>query len=105
MNHNVNEAAGDLFRANLSRFGQGLKNIVGAGTLTPDSKDKGVETLFLRFKEKFDKITPSTSTVATVTATTSSVSPSGSTSPSGSVTPTTSPTGSTSPSGSSATTG
>jgi len=28
MKRNINEAAGDLFRANLSRFGQGFKNIV-----------------------------------------------------------------------------
>ena len=105
MKRNINEAAGDLFRANLSRFGQGFKNIVGAGTLTQDSKDTGVETLFLRFKEKFDKITPSTPTVTPTVTTSSSISPSGSVASTGSVTPTTSPTGSTSTSGSSATTG
>ena len=99
MKRNINEAAGDLFRANLSRFGQGFKNIVGAGTLTQDSKDTGVETLFLRFKEKFDKITPSSPTVTPTVTTSSSISPSGS------VAPTTSPTVSTSTSGSSATTG
>jgi len=99
MKRNINEAAGDLFRANLSRFGQGFKNIVGAGTLTQDSKDTGVETLFLRFKEKFDKITPSAPTVTPTVTTSSSISPSGS------VAPTTSPTVSTSTSGSSATTG
>ena len=53
MNHKINEAASDMFRANLSRFGQGIKNVLGAGNVTTDSKDKGVETLFLRFKEKF----------------------------------------------------
>ena len=105
MKRNINEAAGDLFRANLSRFGQGFKNIVGAGTLTQDSKDTGVETLFLRFKEKFDKITPSAPTVTPTVTTSGSISPSGSITPTGSVTPTTSPTGSTSTSGSSATTG
>ena len=63
MNRKVNEAASDMFRANLSRFGQGIKNVLGAGNVTTDSKDKGVETLFLRFKEKFDKITPSTPTI------------------------------------------
>ena len=100
MKRNINEAAGDLFRANLSRFGQGFKNIVGAGTLTQDSKDTGVETLFLRFKEKFDKITPSAPTVTPTVTTSGSISPSGSITPTGSVTPTTSPTGSTSPSAS-----
>ena len=105
MKRNINEAAGDLFRANLSRFGQGFKNIVGAGTLTQDSKDTGVETLFLRFKEKFDKITPSAPTVTPTVTTSGSISPSGSIATTGSVTPTTSPTGSTSTSGSSATTG
>lgn len=105
MRRNVNEAAGDLFRANLSRFGQGLKNVVGAGTLTPDSKDKGVETLFLRFKEKFDKITPSAPTSIPTVTTTGSVASSGSVASTGSVSPTSSTTGSTSPSGSSVTTG
>lgn len=95
MKRNINEAAGDLFRANLSRFGQGFKNIVGAGTLTQDSKDTGVETLFLRFKEKFDKITPSSPTVTPTVTTSGSISPSGSVAS----------TGSTSTSGSSATTG
>lgn len=111
MNHKINEAASDMFRANLSRFGQGIKNVLGAGNVTTDSKDKGVETLFLRFKEKFDKITPSAVTSPTLTTPSGSVvTPSSTTS---SVTPTTTPTsssatssvtGSTSPSGSSATT-
>jgi hypothetical protein len=111
MNHKVNEAASDMFRANLSRFGQGIKNVLGAGNVTTDSKDKGVETLFLRFKDKFEKITPSAVTSPTLTTPSGSVvTPSSTTS---SVTPTTTPTsssattsvtGSTSPSGSSATT-
>jgi len=111
MNHKINEAASDMFRANLSRFGQGIKNVLGAGNVTTDSKDKGVETLFLRFKEKFEKITPSAVTSPTLTTPSGSVvTPSSTTS---SVTPTTTPTsssatssvtGSTSPSGSSATT-
>jgi len=111
MNHKINEAASDMFRANLSRFGQGIKNVLGAGNVTTDSKDKGVETLFLRFKEKFDKITPSAVTSPTLTTPSGSVvTPSSTTS---SVTPTTTPTsssatssvtGSTSSSGSSATT-
>jgi len=111
MNHKVNEATSDMFRANLSRFGQGIKNVLGAGNVTTDSKDKGVETLFLRFKDKFEKITPSAVTSPTLTTPSGSVvTPSSTTS---SVTPTTTPTsssattsvtGSTSPSGSSATT-
>ena len=70
MNHKINEAASDMFRANLSRFGQGIKNVLGAGNVTTDSKDKGVETLFLRFKEKFDKITPSAPPASTPPAST-----------------------------------
>lgn len=95
MNYKVNEAASDMFRANLSRFGQGIKNILGAGDVTTDSKDKGVQTLFLRFKDKFEKITPSVVTSPTLTTPSGSVTTSGSTtSSSSSVTPITSPTGS-----------
>jgi hypothetical protein len=91
MNHKINEAASDMFRANLSRFGQGIKNVLGAGNVTTDSKDKGVETLFLRFKEKFDKITPSTPTITPTvsTSTTASIAPPSSVTP-----PTTGATGS-----------
>jgi hypothetical protein len=91
MNHKINEAASDMFRANLSRFGQGIKNVLGAGNVTTDSKDKGVETLFLRFKEKFDKITPSTPTITPIvsTSTTASITPPSSVPP-----PTTGATGS-----------
>ena len=98
MNHKINEAASDMFRANLSRFGQGIKNVLGAGNVTTDSKDAGVETLFLRFKEKFDKITPSAPTITPTvsTSTTASISPSGSIATSGSVPPIISPTVSTS---------
>jgi len=89
MNHKINEAASDMFRANLSRFGQGIKNVLGAGNVTTDSKDKGVETLFLRFKEKFDKITPSTPTITPTVTTTASIAPPSSVTP-----PTTGATGS-----------
>jgi len=99
MNHKINEAASDMFRANLSRFGQGIKNVLGAGNVTTDSKDAGVETLFLRFKEKFDKITPSAPTITPTvsTSTTASISPSGSVPPIISPTVSTSTTASISP--------
>ena len=92
MNHKINEAASDMFRANLSRFGQGIKNVLGAGNVTTDSKDAGVETLFLRFKEKFDKITPAAPTITPTvsTSTTASISPTSSIAPGGSVPPPTS---------------
>jgi len=94
MNRKVNEAASDMFRANLSRFGQGIKNVLGAGDVTTDSKDKGVETLFLRFKEKFEKITPSVATSPILTTPSGSTTTTSSTASTSSVTPTASPTGS-----------